>query len=81
MLFIITMAIGIAVETANMSKARSTLSYFNLDSVCAFDSTAIVYTTFANRSLALAANHNIAHCGPCGKCSNAHDIDVYHATA
>ena len=42
-------AYGISVETANMSKARSTLSYFNLDSVCALDSTTGMYSTFENR--------------------------------
>lgn len=81
-LLIVTMAIGIAVESANMSKARSTLSYFALDPVCALDNgTAVVYSTFENRTLALAANQTIIHCGPCGECSNGHDIDVYRATA
>lgn len=82
MLLIITMMIGIAVESANMGKVRSsTLDYFVLDSVCALDISTGVYSTFANRSLALAANQTIAHCGPCGECSNGNDIDVYHETA
>ena len=77
----IIMAYMISVENANMSKARSTLSYFNLDSVCALDSLTEVYSTFENRKSALAANQTIMHCGPCGQCSNSHDIDVYHETA
>jgi hypothetical protein len=42
-------AYGISVETANMGKARSTLSYFNLDSVCALDNTTGMYSKFENR--------------------------------
>ena len=81
MLLSIIMAYMISVENANMSKARSTLSYFNLDSVCALDSLTDAYSTFENRKSALAANQTIVHCGPCGQCSNSHDIDVYHETA
>jgi hypothetical protein len=86
-LLIVTIAVGIAAEGANISKARSTLSYFALDPVCALNYSSQgkertpIYSTFANRTQALAANRTIVHCGPCGHCSNDEDIGVYRATA
>ena len=46
----VVMAYMISVENDKMSKAHSTLSYFKLDAVCAFDSLSGVYETFENRA-------------------------------
>ena len=42
--------------------------------VCAFDKKCGELRTFDSLDLAVLNNFTVAHCGPCGACSNWHDF-------
>jgi hypothetical protein len=47
----------------------------NDTSVCGFD-----HVTYESADAAHSNGTGIMHCGPCGACSNQHDIDIYNNT-
>jgi hypothetical protein len=78
-LFIVIMFIGSRAENDIAANAPDTSPNFILDPVCAFSSTdtALPFQTFPTADDARKANLTVAHCGPCGYCSNLQDIETY----
>ena len=57
----------------------STLNLYSTPQVCVEDEETNAITTLASDS-ELSNTSHILNCGPCGKCSNRHDIQVYQDT-
>jgi hypothetical protein len=84
LLFISSIAIGIAIEMRNVSLAPDTNIYYTMPQVCVRKpGLSGDYVTMDNRSIAIAEGYAppIAHCGPCGKCSTDQDLAAYQRTA
>ena len=81
-LFIVIMFIGSRAENDAAANAPDTSPNFILDPVCAFSpmDAAVPFQTFPTADAARKANMTVAHCGPCGYCSNLQDIETYVTT-
>lgn len=81
-LFIVIVLIGSRAENDTAANAPDTSKFFILDPVCAFSPTdeTMPFQTFPTADDARQANMTIAHCGPCGFCSNLQDIKTFVAT-
>ena len=75
LLFLIIMFIGQAVEQAEVAKAPDTDWVYDTLEVCSASN-----RTYATLDAARSAGQLSRHCGACGQCSNAHDIQIYHDT-
>ena len=75
LLFLAIMFVGQAVEQAEVAKAADTAWVYDTQQVCAVSN-----TTYATADAARGAGELARHCGACGQCSNAHDIQLYHDT-
>ena len=75
LLFLIIMFIGQAVEQAEVDKAPDTDWVYDTLEVCSASN-----RTYATLDAARSAGQLSRHCGACGQCSNAHDIQIYHDT-
>lgn len=78
-----TLMIGAAVEERNIGRVPSTIAFYTEDTaVCAgrVDGDEEEIPLFKSFSSATEANETIVHCGSCGLCSNAHDMEIYAAT-
>jgi hypothetical protein len=80
--FILVIFIGSKREMIAAESAPDTSPNFILDPVCAFNASEpeAEFITFPDADSALATGLDIAHCGPCAKCSNMHDIETYILT-
>ena len=75
LLFLIIMFIGQAVEQGEVAKAPDTAWVYDTLDVCSASN-----RTYATLGAARGAGQLTRHCGACGQCSNAHDIQIYHDT-
>ena len=75
LLFLVIMFIGQAVEQAEVAKAPETAWVYDTLEVCSASN-----KTYATLGAARGAGQLSRHCGACGQCSNAHDIQIYHDT-
>ena len=75
LLFLTIMFIGQAVEQAEVAKAPDTDWVYDTLEVCSASN-----KTYATLDAARSAGQLSRHCGACGQCSNAHDIQIYHDT-
>ena len=75
LLFLIIIFIGQAVEQAEVDKAPDTDWVYDTLEVCSASN-----RTYATLDAARSAGQLSRHCGACGQCSNAHDIQIYHDT-
>ena len=55
-------------------------AHMNEGPVCAFDEKCGNVDIYPNETVADVANHTIAHCGPCGKCSGWSDLELQYST-
>ena len=80
--FILLLFIGSRVENTKAERAPDTSPNFILDPVCAFNplNPSQAFETFPTADDAGAAGLTVAHCGPCGFCSNMADIETYVET-
>ena len=84
-LFIVIVNIGathqVNIVRANYSKVHDTLyGQINEGEVCAWSQIGGKIATFSNKTDALNAGFTIAHCGPCGQCSNWQDLRLQYTT-
>ena len=75
LLFLVIMFIGQAVEQAEVAKAPDTDWVYGTLEVCSASN-----RTYATLDASRSAGQLSRHCGACGQCSNAHDIQIYHDT-
>jgi hypothetical protein len=74
--------IGARLEKNNFEIKPSTHHYYHTEQVCAVDDPLTdTGVTFESVLAAHNAGATIAHCGDCGACSTAHDMDIMAHTA
>lgn len=79
-ILVLTVAIGLAVESSAVANAADTAHFYETPVVCGASSAGLL-TTRATEAAALAADDDVQHCGDCGGCSSDHDIGVMRATS
>lgn len=75
LLLVLIVVIGSAVEQAALAEAPGTGWVYTTKEVCTRSG-----NSFGSVGAAHNASQRVLHCGPCGACSNTHDIDVYNKT-
>lgn len=73
--FLIVFGIGSAVERGHVVSAEPTGWVYETPEVCSVSN-----RTYADVGAAHTDGEDVTHCGACGQCSNAHDIQIYFDT-
>lgn len=74
-IFLIVFGIGSAVERSHVVSAEPTGWVYETPEVCSVSN-----RTYADVGAALGGGEDVRHCGACGQCSDAHDIQIYFDT-
>lgn len=87
-ILVIVFLVGEHVQRKNQRKAPTISELYNTTKVCAVDTSqfgsdrnttgvAVPFTTYDNALEATQNGQEVAHCGPCGKCSNPSDLFLF----
>ena len=73
----IVLPVGLKVEANAVARANDTLSFYAGSTVCASNGSR---REFYSEAAALLASFTPLHCGECGGCSSARDLQIYNET-